>query len=64
MNQDNKFKVNYDFFDGKFSKELLIVGVNGSRYNSFIIYEYEDYDDIKEEGAEISDFCEVFGLFH
>lgn len=70
VNPDDKFKVNYDFSEGKVPKELLIVGFDDSshicydsRYNSFIIHEYEDYDDIKEECAEFSDFCEVLDYF-
>lgn len=47
-------------------KELLIVGFYHSchicydaRYDSFFFYEYEGYDDIKEECSEFSDFYEV-----
>ncbi len=61
-----KFRINYDFSDGSVPDELLILGFYNSqhicfdkRYDSFIFYEYEDYDDISEECLMFSDFYEV-----
>ena len=58
-------KIGYDFSEGKVPKELLIVGFYNSchicydaRYSTFFLYEYEDYDSIKEECSEFSDFYE------
>ena len=66
IDQNSKFQINYDFSEGEVPKELLIVGFYHSshicydaRYHSFYFYEYEDYDNIKEECIEFSDFCEV-----
>ena len=63
---DDNFRINYDFSDGNVPKELIIIGFYNSshicydtRYNSFFFYEYEDYDSIKEECLEFSDFYEV-----
>lgn len=61
-----QFRINYDFSDGKVPKELVTVGFYHSshicfdaRYNAFFLYEYEDYDSIKEECTEFSDFYEA-----
>lgn len=66
VNMNDKFRINYDFSDGSVPDELLILGFYNSqhicfdkRYGSFIFYEYEDYDDIKEECLMFSDFYEV-----
>lgn len=66
VNMNDKFRINYDFSDGSVPDELLILGFYNSqhicfdkRYDSFIFYEYEDYDDIKEECLMFSDFYEV-----
>jgi hypothetical protein len=66
VNMNDKFRINYDFSDGSVPDELLILGFYNSqhicfdkRYNSFIFYKYEDYDDIKEECLMFSDFYEV-----
>lgn len=63
---NDNFRINYDFSEGKVPKELMIVGFYNSshicydaRYNSFFFYEYEDYNSIKEECIEFSDFYEV-----
>ncbi len=47
-------------------KELLIIGFDNSRhicydsrYDLFIFYECEDYDDIEEECAKFTDFYEL-----
>lgn len=63
---DDEFRINYDLSEDEVPKELLIVGFYNSRhicydlrYNSFILYEYEDYDDIEEECAKFSDFYEL-----
>ena len=66
VNASDECKINYDFSEGKVPKELLIIGFYNSchicydaRYGSFFFYEYEDYDSIKEECLEFSDFYEV-----
>ena len=63
---DARFQIGYDFSDGRVPEELLIVGFYHSshicydaRYGAFFFYEYEDYDSIKEECPEFSDFYEV-----
>lgn len=66
VNSNDKFKVNYDLSDGNVPKELLIIGFYNSRqicfdsrYNSYIFYEYEDYDTIKDECVDFLDFKEL-----
>lgn len=66
VNMNDKFRINYDFSDGSVPDELLILGFYNSqhicfdkRYESFIFYEYEDYNDISEECLMFSDFYEV-----
>ena len=66
VDMNDKFRINYDFSDGSVPAELLILGFYNSqhicfdtRYDSFIFYEYEDYDDISEECLMFSDFYEV-----
>ena len=63
---NDKFRINFDYSDGSVPDELLILGYYNSkhicfdkRYDSFIFYEYENYDDIKEECLAFSDFYEV-----
>ena len=63
---NDQFKINYDFSEGQVPKDLLILGFYNSshicydaRYDSFFFYEYEDYDSIKEECEEFSDFYGV-----
>ncbi len=70
VNLDEKFRINYDFSEGNVPKELLILGYYrsshicyDSRYNSFILYDYEEYDDIKEECIVFSDFHEMLNYF-
>lgn len=67
VNSDEEFKINHDFSEGDVPKELLILGFYNSshicydpRYDSFILY---DYEDIKEECVEFSDFDEVLKYF-
>lgn len=66
VNVDDEFRINYDYSDGNVPEELLIFGFYNSkhlcfdaRYESFIFYEYEDYDNISEECLMFSDFYEV-----
>ena len=66
VDPNNELKINYDYSDGSVPDELLILGYYNSkhicfdkRYDSFIFYEYEDYDDISEECLMFSDFYEV-----
>jgi uncharacterized ubiquitin-like protein YukD len=66
VNVNDEFRINYDCSDGNVPEELLILGFYNSkhicfdkRYDSFIFYEYEDYDDINEECLMFSDFYEV-----
>jgi len=66
VNLNDEFRVNYDYSDGNVPEELLILGFYNSqhicfdaRYASFIFYEYEDYDDIREECLMFSDFYKV-----
>ena len=66
VDMNDKFRINYDLSDGSVPDELLILGFYNSqhicfdkRYDSFIFYEYEDYDDIKEECLMFSNFYEV-----
>ena len=66
VNMNDKFRINFDFSDGSVPDELMILGFYNSqhicfdkRYESFIFYEYEDYDDISEECLMFSDFYEV-----
>ena len=63
---NDELKINYDYSGGSVPDELLILGYYNSkhicfdkRYDSFIFYEYEDYDDISEECLMFSDFYEV-----
>lgn len=63
---DDEFRINYDFTEVEVPKELLIVGFDNSRhicydsrYDSFILYEYEDYDEIEGECVKFSDFYEL-----
>ena len=66
VNLDDEYKINYDFSEGNVPQELLIVGFYNSRHicydsrdNSFIFYEYEEYDDIIDECVHFSDFYGV-----
>ncbi|SHM88466.1 SMI1/KNR4 family protein [Ruminococcus flavefaciens] len=66
VDMNDKFRINYDFSEGSVPEELLILGFYNSqhicfdkRYESFIFYEYEDYNDISEECLMFSDFYEV-----
>ncbi|WP_296613781.1 SMI1/KNR4 family protein [Ruminococcus sp.] len=66
VNLDDELKINYDFSEGNVPKELMILGLYHTRhicydirYNSFFFYEYEEYDNIKEECIKFSDFYEV-----
>jgi len=66
VNLDNEYKINYDFSEGNVPQELLIVGFYNSRHicydsrdNTFIFYEYEEYDDIIDECVHFSDFYGV-----
>ena len=66
VDMNDKFRINYDFSDGSVPDKLLILGFYNSqhicfdkRYESFIFYEYEDYNDIGDECLMFSDFYEV-----
>lgn len=66
VDMNDKFRINYDFSEGSVPEGLLILGFYNSqhicfdkRYESFIFYEYEDYNDISEECLMFSDFYEV-----
>ncbi|WP_164174900.1 SMI1/KNR4 family protein [uncultured Ruminococcus sp.] len=66
VNIDDEYKMNYDFSEGNVPKELLIIGYYNSKHicfdsrdNSFIFYEYEEYDDIKDECIHFLDFYGV-----
>lgn len=60
------FEIGYDATDGKIPEKLLILGFYRSshicyddRYDSFIFYEYEDYDEIKAECVDFASFEDV-----
>ena len=66
VNIDDEYKINYDISEGNVPKELLIIGLYNSKHicydsrdNSFIFYEYEEYDDIKDECLHFLDFYGV-----
>ena len=59
-------KIGDDLSEGNVPKALLIVGIYHTqhicydeRYGSFFFYEYKDYERIKAECPELSDFAEV-----
>ena len=66
VKDDANFKINYDMTNGEIPKELIIIGYwndkhicYDDRYDTYIFFEYEDYENIEEECVDFNDIEEL-----